>query len=77
MSHEWICALNRRDKADGSDLYKYLPHSLKHRRRTVNKPLPITDRVSIDERPAAVDQRYRFGDWVIDTIVGKDGKGAL
>jgi IS30 family transposase len=33
--------------------------------------------VSIDERPAVVDAKARFGDWEMDTIVGKDGKGAI
>ena len=77
VSHEWIYNLIRRDKADGGDLYRYLPHSLKHRRRPVNKPMPIADRVSIDQRPAAVDARSRFGDWEMDTIVGKGGKGVI
>lgn len=77
VSHEWIYALIRKDKADGGDLYRYLPHSLKHRRRPVNKPMPIADRVSIEERPAAVDERCRFGDWEMDTIVGKAGKGVI
>ena len=36
--------------------------------------IPIKDRVSIDERPAVVDSKSRFGDWEMDTIVGKDGK---
>ena len=33
--------------------------------------------MSIDERPAVVDAKARFGDWEMDTIVGKDGKGAI
>lgn len=77
MSHEWIYALIRRDKADGDDLYRYLPHILKHRRRPVNKPMPIAGRVDTDERPAVVDAKSRFGDWEMDTIVGKDGKGVI
>lgn len=77
VSHEWIYNLIRRDKAGGGDLYRCLPHSLKHRRRPVNKPIPIADRVSIDERPAVVEDRCRFGDWEMDTIVGKAGKGVI
>lgn len=77
VSHEWIYNLIRRDKAGGGDLYRCLPHSLKHRRRPVNKPMPIADRVSIDERPAVVEDRCRFGDWEMDTIVGKAGKGVI
>jgi len=77
VSHEWIYNLIRMDKAGGGDLYRCLPHSLKHRRRPVNKPMPIADRVSIDERPAVVEDRCRFGDWEMDTIVGKAGKGVI
>ncbi len=35
----------------------------------------IKARVNIDERPAVVDTKARFGDWNRDIIVGKDGKG--
>lgn len=77
VSHEWIYNIIRRDKAGGGDLYRCLPHSLKHRRRPVNEPMPIADRVSIDERPAVVEDRCRFGDWEMDTIVGKAGKGVI
>lgn len=36
----------------------------------------IPNRVSIDERPVEADGRT-IGDWEMDTIVGKDGKGAI
>lgn len=77
VSIEWIYHIVRRDKARGGTLYTYLPHHLKHRRRPVSARIPIRDRVSIDERPAVVDAKARFGDWEMDTIVGKDGKGAI
>lgn len=34
-------------------------------------------RVDIDERPEIVDKKVRFGDSEIDTIIGKNNKGAL
>ena len=77
VSIEWIYHIVRRDKERGGSLYTYLPHHLKHRRRPVNSHIPIKDRVSIDERPAVVDAKSRFGDWEMDTIIGKDGKGAI
>ena len=77
VSVEWMYHIIRQDKARGGTLYTYLPHHLKHRRRPVSSRIPIRDRVSIDERPAVVDARTRFGDWEMDTIVGKDGKGAI
>lgn len=77
VSAEWIYHFVRLDKERGGTLYTYLPHHLKHRRRPVSAHIPIKDRVSIDERPAVVDAKTRFGDWEMDTIIGKDGKGAI
>ena len=37
----------------------------------------IKNRTSIDSRPRVVDNKERFGDWEIDTIVGKNNKGAI
>lgn len=37
----------------------------------------IKKRVDIDERPEIVDEKVRFGDSEIDTIIGKNNKGAL
>ena len=77
VSIEWIYHIIRQDKDRGGTLYTYLPHHLKHRRRPVSSRIPIKDRVSIDERPVVVDAKARFGDWEMDTIVGKNGKGAI
>ncbi len=37
----------------------------------------IRNKISIEERPEIIDNQERFGDWEIDTIVGKDNKGAI
>ena len=37
----------------------------------------ILNRVSIEKRPAVVDQRSRIGDWEIDTIIGGHHQGVL
>ena len=37
----------------------------------------IKDKVSIDLRPECINNKQRVGDWEIDTIVGKDNKGAI
>ena len=58
-------------------MYKHLRHQLKHRKRLEGGYCSIKDRVLIDERPAIVDTRFRFGDWEINTIVGKEGKEAI
>ena len=50
---------------------------MKHRARLVGgKRIVIPNRVSISERPKEVD-RVRFGDFEMDTIVGKDNCGAI
>jgi len=78
VSHETIYRHVREDRANGGDLYKNLRHALKHRKRPPpGKRAPIKDRVSIDLRPSVVDEKKRFGDWEIDTIVGKENRGAI
>ena len=32
---------------------------------------------SIEDRPVVVETRKRFGDWEVDTVLGKHGTGAL
>lgn len=76
VSHETIYADIRQDKRAGGDLWKYCRHRMKHYHRPVGKYSPIPDRVGIEQRPAEADGT-RFGDWEMDTIVGKDGKGAI
>lgn len=31
------------------------------------------DKVSIEERPTIVDSRRRYGDWEVDTVIGRQG----
>jgi IS30 family transposase len=78
VSHERIYQFIRKDKAQGGLLWKHTRHKLKHRKRPVSgKQVNIKNKVSIELRPAMVDNRERCGDWEIDTIIGKDGKGAI
>ncbi|MDR3183934.1 MAG: IS30 family transposase [Prevotellaceae bacterium] len=77
VSHERIYQFIREDKAQGGDLYKQLRHRLKHRKRPAGRSVIIPGRVSIDLRPEKINLKERFGDWEIDTIVGKEGKGAI
>ena len=77
VSHERIYQLVREDKKTGGVLYTYLRHKLKHRNRPVTKFIPIKNRVSIDERPEVINNKERFGDWEIDTIIGDNQKGAI
>ena len=57
--------------------YKHLRHQLKHRKRSVGKPVTIKNRVSIDQRPECINNKERFGDWEVDTIIGRQQKGAM
>ena len=77
VSHERIYQFVRDDKNKGGDLYLNLRHKLKHRKRPVGRFIPIKNRVSIDQRPDVVNQKERFGDWEIDTIIGQNQKGAI
>jgi IS30 family transposase len=78
VSHERIYQLIRKDKQEGGSLYKHTRHHLKHRKRPVGgKFIVIKDKVSIDERPAIINDKGRFGDWEIDTIIGAENKGAI
>ena len=66
------------DKERGDELYTHLRHKLKHRKRPAgSSKTRIKDRAGIEHRPRIVDEKGRFGDWEIDTIMGKDGRGAI
>ena len=78
VSHERIYQYIRQDKQQGGDLYKHLRHRLKHRKRPVGgKQISIKNRTSIEQRPEIINEKKRFGDWEIDTVVGKNNKGAI
>jgi len=80
ISHETIYKFIYNNKANGGKLFKYLRHknrkyhkrSNEYQRRGI-----IIDRISIDKRPKVVDKKSRIGDWEIDTVIGKNHKGAL
>jgi IS30 family transposase len=80
VSHETIYQFIIDDQRNGGELYKHLRLGRKKRRKRIksnSRQGQIPNRVSIDERPAIVDNKERVGDWEIDTIVGKNHKGAL
>ena len=77
ISHETIYRMIRKDKAGGGTLYKHCRHKLKRRARPVGgRRISIPNRTSISERPAEVDGK-RFGDFEMDTIVGRGNHGAI
>ncbi len=53
-------------------------HRLKRYKKRLHKQRGrILERYSIDERPGIVEHRERFGDWEIDTVIGKRGTGVI
>lgn len=72
--HIWL------DKKNKGDLYQYLRHRGKRYRKRGNLKDSrgiIKDRQSIEQRPAVVEEKIRFGDLEIDTIIGKNHQGAI
>jgi IS30 family transposase len=80
LHHESIYRYLLKDKASGGLLYKHLRHQGKPYRKRYGYPnnrTGIPDRVDIDQRPEAVNNRQVFGHWEADTIIGKAHKGAI
>ena len=80
VSHETIYQYIWQDKMQGGNLYKHLRRQGRRYRKRGNLKDSrgiIKNRVSIDERPEIVDKKSRFGDFEIDTIIGKNHKGAI
>ncbi len=72
--YRWIWACPNRAER----LRPHLRVAWRRRRKPYGKPSKrgrIPNRVSIDERPAVVDDRDRLGDWEGDTMVGKARSG--
>ena len=80
VSFQRIYQFISQDKENGGDLYKNLRTGKRKRHKKYGGPKPnhtLKNRVSIDLRPTVVDNKERFGDWEIDTIVGENNKGAI
>jgi IS30 family transposase len=68
------------NKVLAGDLYLHLRCSSKKKRKRYggnDRRGQIPDRVSIDQRPSIVGSKERIGDWEVDTVIGKNHKGAL
>ncbi len=69
-----------KDKKEGGGLHKYLRNSGRRYKKRGNQKDNrgvLKDRKDIDLRPKIVEERTRFGDLELDTIVGKDHQGGL
>lgn len=79
VSHTWIYQYVGADKQRGGKLWRHLRCQKQRRKRygSQDRRGQIKNKVSIDDRPDAVDSRSRLGDWEIDTIAGARHSGAL
>lgn len=77
---EWIYRHVRADREAGGTLWKCLRRRGKRPNRKGGAHAGrghIPGRVDISERPAAVEEKKRVGDWEADTVVGKGHSGAV
>lgn len=80
VSHETIYQYIWEDKKKGGDIHSHLRRKgRRYQKRGSAKGSRgiIAGRVDISMRPKIVDSRKRIGDLEIDTIIGKNHKGAI
>jgi IS30 family transposase len=80
VSHETIYQHIWSDKKKGGELYTHLRRrGRKNKKRGSSRAGRgfIPDRIGIEKRPKVVDEKIRFGDLEVDTIIGKDHQGAI
>jgi transposase, IS30 family len=79
VSHQSIYNYIELDKEGGGELYIYLRYQgKKHKWRGFGKDIKIPNRKGIEERPKAVNNKERIGDWESDLVVScKEGRGAV
>ena len=81
VSHERIYQFIYEDRAQGGSLYKHLRTGNKKYKKRYgkhkNRREIIKNKVSINQRPEIINKKGRFGDWEIDTIIGKNHKGVI
>jgi len=79
VSPEWIYQHILADQQTGGTLYQHLRCQKQRKKRygTYSRRGQIPNQVSIEQRPAVVETRSRFGDWEVDTVIGKQHRQAL
>ena len=74
--YRWVAL----DSQHGGELHRHLRRGHKHQRRQKRYGAGrrfIPGRVGIEQRPAIVNERSRFGDWEGDLVVGSHNSGAI
>ena len=78
VSHEWIYQHILNDHDRGGSLFTHLRHKLKRYKKRLHKQRGrILGRRSINDRHEIIDEQGRYGDWEIDTVIGKQGTGVI
>jgi len=79
ISHETIYQRIYADKRAGGTLHRVLRCQKLRRKRYGGRDRrgTIPNQVSIEQRPAIVDSRQRFGDWEADLVIGAGHQQAL
>lgn len=80
VSVERIYQYIYKEQANGGRLYLHLRTARRWRKKRLNRKHQrgqIPNRIMIDQRPDIVDTKERFGDWEVDTIIGKNHKSAI
>jgi transposase, IS30 family len=79
VSHERIYLYVYADKRRGGSLHRHLRSQKKQRKRYGGyiRRGQIPNRIGIEQRPAIVASKRRFGDWEGDTIIGARHQGAI
>lgn len=79
VSHERIYIYVYADKRRGGSLHRQLRSQKKQRKRYGGyiRRGQIPNRISIEQRPAIVASKRRFGDWEADTIIGGRHQGGI
>lgn len=79
VSHESIYQRIYADKRSGGSLHLALRCQKARRKRygTRERRGTIPNQISIEQRPAIVDTRRRFGDWEADLVIGAGHQQAL
>jgi IS30 family transposase len=80
VSHETIYRHVREDRKAGGKIFQFLRINGKRRyrrRAKAGRYNKIPGRIGIEERPASVENRTRYGDWEVDLIEGRKGTGYL
>jgi transposase, IS30 family len=82
VSPETIYRTIYRDEKLGRVLIPQLRQARKVRRKKgmgkhSRNPIPIPNRVSIEQRPEEVQRRERYGDWEGDTVIGSNHRSVI